>query len=134
MTGKGNDIARASECRVLSVRQPWASLIASGKKTIELRSWSTRFRGAVLIISGVAVWRGADDYEIGPRGVSLCIVDLIDCRAVAAGDAVSACLAPPPGFDVALVLANARPVERVPVKGRLGLYRLPDDLRERLAL
>jgi hypothetical protein len=35
--------------RVLTIRQPWASLIALGHKTIETRSWSTPYRGPVLI-------------------------------------------------------------------------------------
>ena len=33
----------------LSVRQPWAYLIVMGQKTIELRSWSTPYRGLLLI-------------------------------------------------------------------------------------
>ena len=33
----------------LSVRQPWAALIVNGIKDIENRTWSTAFRGRVLI-------------------------------------------------------------------------------------
>lgn len=111
--------------RVLSVRQPFASLIASGRKTVELRSWATQYRGPVLIISGSSTWRGEHGYEIGPRGVSLCAVDLVDCRPCAPGDDGPACLAPPEGFW-AWILANVRPVAQIPVKGRLGLYRAPE--------
>lgn len=35
--------------KALSIRQPWAGLIALGIKTIELRSWSTSYRGPLLI-------------------------------------------------------------------------------------
>ena len=35
--------------KCLSVSQPYADLIVSGKKTIELRKWNTRFRGEFLI-------------------------------------------------------------------------------------
>ena len=35
--------------RVLSVRQPWASLLVRGVKDIENRTWSTTYRGPVLI-------------------------------------------------------------------------------------
>ena len=35
--------------RVLTVRQPWASLIVLGHKDIENRTWSTRYRGPLLI-------------------------------------------------------------------------------------
>ena len=35
--------------KCLSVSQPFADLIVKGKKTIELRSWNTNFRGEFLI-------------------------------------------------------------------------------------
>ncbi|MFB5646865.1 MAG: ASCH domain-containing protein, partial [Candidatus Nitrosomaritimum yanchengensis] len=35
--------------KCLSVSQPFADLIISGNKTIELRNWNTAFRGEFLI-------------------------------------------------------------------------------------
>lgn len=35
--------------RALSIRQPWATLVVQGLKTVEIRRWDTRFRGPVLI-------------------------------------------------------------------------------------
>ena len=35
--------------KALSLKQPYAELIVSGKKTIELRKWNTKFRGNFLI-------------------------------------------------------------------------------------
>ncbi len=35
--------------KVLSLKQPWAELVVSGKKTIELRKWNTHFRGEFLV-------------------------------------------------------------------------------------
>jgi hypothetical protein len=35
--------------KCLSLRQPYAELLVSGKKTIELRKWNTSFRGKFLI-------------------------------------------------------------------------------------
>ena len=35
--------------KVLSIRQPWASIIINGYKNYEFRSWNTKFRGKVLI-------------------------------------------------------------------------------------
>jgi hypothetical protein len=35
--------------KCLSLKQPYAELLVSGKKTIECRTWSTRFRGEFLI-------------------------------------------------------------------------------------
>ena len=35
--------------KALSLKQPWAKLIVSGKKTIETRKWKTNFRGKFFI-------------------------------------------------------------------------------------
>jgi hypothetical protein len=35
--------------KCISLKQPYAELLASGKKTIETRGWSTKFRGSFLI-------------------------------------------------------------------------------------
>lgn len=35
--------------KVLSLKQPFAELVISGKKKIELRKWNTNFRGEFLI-------------------------------------------------------------------------------------
>ena len=40
--------------KTLTVRQPWASLIAAGVKTIETRSWSTKYRGPLAIHAGLS--------------------------------------------------------------------------------
>lgn len=40
--------------KVLTLHQPWASLIALGIKTIETRSWSTQYWGPLAIHAGAA--------------------------------------------------------------------------------
>ena len=35
--------------KALSLYQPWASLIMAGRKTIETRSWATKYRGPLAI-------------------------------------------------------------------------------------
>src|SRR5215213_7752316 len=35
--------------KALSLLQPWASLVVMGAKRLETRSWSTKYRGALLI-------------------------------------------------------------------------------------
>ena len=35
--------------KCLSLKQPYAELLVSGKKTIELRTWNTKFRGEFLV-------------------------------------------------------------------------------------
>lgn len=63
--------------RALTIRQPWASLIAAGVKTIETRSWATSYRGSMLIHAGKHkpknVWL-SDDSE-APPAVDLYAMD-----------------------------------------------------------
>lgn len=112
--------------RTIVLRQPWASLVAEGKKTIELRTWSTRHRGPILIVAGRGVDH-ADAKRLGrmkePAGVTLCIVDLVDVREATRVDDDAACCAVTPG-EFAWVLANPRATKRVSIIGRLGLYEV----------
>jgi ASC-1-like (ASCH) protein len=41
--------------KCLSISQPYADLIISGKKTIELRTWNTKFRGEFLIHAPIKI-------------------------------------------------------------------------------
>lgn len=45
--------------KVLTIRQPWASLIIEGYKMFEFRSWKTNYRGEILIHAGQGVDRDA---------------------------------------------------------------------------
>lgn len=38
--------------KVLTIRQPWASLIMNGYKRFEFRSWKTKYREDILIHAG----------------------------------------------------------------------------------
>jgi hypothetical protein len=113
--------------RALSVRQPWASLIESGAKTIELRSRPTKHRGSLAIVSSLAPYdaKSIAQWGDGPRGVTLCTVEVVDCRPATPADSEAACFDIPEGAELfAWVLASPEPVERVPTKGRLGLYEV----------
>ena len=70
--------------KVLTLKQPWASLVANGYKVYEFRSWKTNYRGEILIHAGCGVdkeWlekvkdRGIDF----PKKKILCKVVLEDC-------------------------------------------------------
>ena len=41
--------------KCLSISQPFADLIVKGKKTVELRSWNTNFRGEFLIHAPIKI-------------------------------------------------------------------------------
>lgn len=72
--------------RQLSIKQPWAELIASGRKTIELRSWSTSYRGPILVVASLQRAREWPEFD-GPRGAAICLVDLVEVRPATAADA-----------------------------------------------
>jgi hypothetical protein len=39
--------------KAISLLQPWASLVVMGVKTIETRSWGTKYRGPILIHASI---------------------------------------------------------------------------------
>ena len=41
--------------KVLTLKQPWATLVAEGIKEYEFRTWKTNYRGKVLIHAGAGV-------------------------------------------------------------------------------
>ncbi|WP_158618288.1 ASCH domain-containing protein [Chitinophaga lutea] len=41
--------------KAISIQQPWASLIITGAKRVETRSWATRYRGPILIHSSAGM-------------------------------------------------------------------------------
>jgi hypothetical protein len=103
--------------RAISIHNPWATLIATGKKTLEIRSWKTSYRGDLLIVS---TQRKYADY---PRGVALCIVRLADVREFVPADAGAAHIVFLPEC-FAWVLDDVRPIAPFPVKGQQGFYNV----------
>jgi hypothetical protein len=57
------DVSVPAVWKGLTLLQPWASLIALGVKTIETRSWSTSWRGGLVIHAG----KGLRDFPLGTR-------------------------------------------------------------------
>lgn len=41
--------------KVLTIKQPWATLIMQGNKRFEFRSWQTNYRGELLIHAGKGI-------------------------------------------------------------------------------
>jgi hypothetical protein len=118
--------------KVLSIRQPWASLIAYGFKDIENRTWRTNYRGPLAIHASSKL-----DYtplseigrEIGvvlpdidqSRGGIVGVVDLIDCVE----QHRSKWFVGPFGF----VMASARRVPFLRCVGQLNVYEAPAFIR-----
>ena len=107
--------------RALSLRQPWASLIADGRKTIETRTWRTRYQGPL------AIHASARPYADLPTGGIVAVAWLYGCRPMEEADEDAACIALYEGA-YAWLLTNVKPVALTPCKGRLGLWTPSDDL------
>ncbi len=41
--------------KVITIKQPWATLIAEGYKEYEFRTWRTKYRGEILIHAGKGI-------------------------------------------------------------------------------
>ena len=79
--------------KAITLIQPWASLISIGEKTIETRSWSTKYRGPLAIHAGKKIDKTAftipiykeifDMYGINinniPTSSIIAICDITDC-------------------------------------------------------
>jgi hypothetical protein len=69
--------------KALTIWQPWASLIVEGSKDIENRSWSTDYRGPLLIHAGAhkPTKREREMFDLGPLqlGGIVGVAQLVDC-------------------------------------------------------
>lgn len=142
MTGSAN-------LRGLTIRQPWASLIAGGHKRVETRSWSTKHRGVVAIHAGLGFPKlerqlAETERALGrlpariPRGAIVAVArvaKVID--AIEAASQVSALERHLGDFRAgrhAWFLEDVRVLEEpIPCKGALSLWRIPDDVHLQLA-
>jgi len=108
--------------RALTVRQPWASLIVTGRKNVENRSWNTRYRGPLVIHAGLGIDKDGLTAHKSllpdevPHGCVLGVVDLLNVVR----DSKSA-WAEPGMYH--WVLANPRALSRpLEASGKLGLW------------
>ena len=103
--------------KAISLKQPWANLVASGKKTIETRKWTTDYRGDLVICS-------SKKPDIHPAGCALCIVELYRIEPRKKDHEKQACIKVYPGA-YSWFLKNIRPIDPIiPVKGQLGIFDL----------
>ena len=93
--------------KAITIWQPWASLIATGVKRIETRSWPTKYRGKLAIHAAMlnpfkaikpipevvvaemrkalkeeGILTSSTDFRVLPRGCIVATVNLVDCREI----------------------------------------------------
>lgn len=137
--------------KAVTIKQPWATLIALGEKKFETRSWATKYRGPIAIHAGKSVDKEAfEDFYIKgtlaehgittwqelPTGVVLAKAELVKCHKVGATVghvSVFECGEGITGMEevfgdytegrYAWELANLQVLEEpVPAKGQLSLW------------
>lgn len=106
-------LVAGQEYRVLSLHPEWAWEIVFGSKTVEYRSWATRYRGRMLIHASTHA--SPPEY---PRSVILGSVELVDC-VEEAGE-----------FDWMLREPRALETPVRNVSGKLKVWRWTPDARQ----
>lgn len=149
--------------KAISIRQPWATLIALRHKRYETRGWETPHRGPIAIHASKD-WRARSSWQFwlrrvfrealpeetwlrftnrhsgaaqwkGPLGAVIAVANLVECQRAEAirghideremifGDFSEGRF----GWALADVVALPEPV---PCSGKLGMFALPDEVRE----
>ena len=141
--------------KAISLWQPWATLMAAGLKKNETRSWSTSYRGPLLIHAAkrkpkkheIVHFLAAVDickldksilYEL-PFGAVLCCVELVSCQKITmvnhpdsksfefyAGDYRHG--------RFMWITQNLQTFNPIPFKGSQGFFNVPDELLPDLPL
>ncbi|MDR1897105.1 MAG: ASCH domain-containing protein [Prevotellaceae bacterium] len=116
--------------KVLTVKNPWASLIISGGKDVENRTWKTNYRGRILVHSSIrrdtscnAYFRTDWSYvkyvkfllDVAFDGCVIGSVELADCVQNSTSRWAEK--------DMwHWILKDPKPLVPIPAKGRLGLW------------
>ena len=120
--------------KVLSIRQPWASLIVYGYKKYEFRSWQTHYRGELLIHASKSVEKEYlqefEDLNIPiETGKIIGKVTLEDCIEVTEEFESKLIKENPKVYGpskgragYAWKVSNPKAIKPIPINGRLNLW------------
>lgn len=135
--------------KALSIRQPWAWLVAMGLKDIENRTWATKYRGRVLVHAGQQMTRREyEDVADFVRAINranliantsvppiiLPAADELQRGGIIGSVFIHDCITPEMrtshwhmegqhGF----ALRSGFPLPFAPMKGKLGIFNVPED-------
>jgi hypothetical protein len=127
--------------KAISVRQPYAALIALGVKDIENRAWRTSHRGSILVHASLGrSGRTLGDIEreygvaITPELTRLCellggivgAVEIVDCVTASASPWFEGPINRKGKLNYGFALTDARVLPFRPIAGRLGIFDVPD--------
>ena len=123
--------------KVITIKQPFASLIAEGIKEYEFRTWKTKYRGEILIHAGKGIDKKAikkyEKYNLDyPNGCIIAKGDLTDCIKI--DEKARVMLKEKNPFVYSNVIEdtkwngygfkieNVRKIEPIPINGKLSLW------------
>ena len=128
--------------KALSIHQPWAWAILQAGKTVENRTWSTKYRGPILVHASKSRasydrektldWKARYGVDLPPweelvTGAVVGVVDVVDCVSPTSSRAIR--LNPWTEGPVCWVLAKPRLLAKpVPFRGAQRLFEVPDEL------
>lgn len=129
--------------KVLTLKEPWASLIAYGHKRIETRSWKVNYRGTILVHAGSGSATPSRISEVSklvtiPRpmhGNIIAKVEIVDCVEITEEYANQVRQVDPVSYSCgdftpgryAWILRNPQIVNPIPIPGKLGLWNYNSD-------
>lgn len=126
--------------RMLTLKEPFATLISLKIKTIETRSWKTKYRGEMYIHVGLKrpnyVYKSndfkkiADKYQYNNFGYVICKCKLVDCiemtekyiEDVKKNNYINYICGEYKVGRFAWILEDIEIIDKFPAKGRLGIW------------
>lgn len=135
--------------KVITIKQPFASLIIAGLKEYEFRTWKTNYRGPILIHAGKGIDKNAmkkyEQFHLEyPTGYILGIADLTDCikideeaktmlkkkKSIVYENQINNKENNYYGFK----LENSQTIEPIYINGQLGLWNYNDKIKIKTSL
>lgn len=129
--------------KVITIKQPFASLIAEGLKKYEFRSWKTKYRGDILIHAGKSIDQKAMkrfshldlDY---PTGCIIAKATITDCvyvdtelkkqlRQIDENVYLGAISKDDSEIEYGFKLENIEKIEPIYINGKLGLWNYDEN-------
>lgn len=120
--------------KAISIKNPYAQLIVTGLKPLEVRSKPTHYRGELLICTSQSkvMW-----FDINPipsdfkyngelysdLGCAIGTVTIANCRPMTPADETAAWCKYKEGLFV-YELTHPKPIKPFPVKGKLGFFNV----------
>lgn len=129
--------------KVITIKQPFATLIAEGLKEYEFRTWRTKYRGDILIHAGLGVDKKAmkkfEHLNLEyPSGCIIAKVTITDCIKINEEERImlkeknelvySGIIDDKEWNGYGFKLENVEKIKPINIKGKLSLWEIDDKL------